>query len=101
MRKDRLFAPFLMLLAGAAASITMYFFHYSTKEMLPILLSVLIVFYLAGSLVQMRVNSFIKQINEERAKEEEAARQAALEEEAAIKEAEKNAGNEDEGNESI
>ena len=67
MKKDKLFAPFLMLLAGAVVSLMMYFFHYSTKEMLPILLAVLLVFYIAGSFIQMKVNSFVRQIKEEMA----------------------------------
>ena len=77
MKKDKLFAPFLMLLAGAVVSLMMYFFHYSSKEMLPVLLIVLVVFYIAGSFIQMKVNSFVWQINEEiAAKEAEEAEKA-------------------------
>ena len=55
----------------------MYFFHYSSKEMLPVLLIVLLVFYMAGSFIQMKVNSFVRQINEEiAAKEAEEAQKA-------------------------
>ncbi len=80
MKKNRLFAPFLMLLAGAVASLMMYRFHYSMKEMLPILLAVLLLFYVAGSFIQVKVSAFISQIREaeerERiALEQEAARQ--------------------------
>jgi len=88
MKKSKLFAPFLMLLAGAVVSLTMFLFHYSAGETLPVLLGVLIVFYLIGSLVQMKINSFISQINEAKAKEEEEAaarereRLASLENEA-------------------
>lgn len=65
MKKNRLFAPFLMLLAGAVASLMMYFFHYSMGQMLPILLAVLVVFYLAGSFIQLRINAFMEQIRAE------------------------------------
>ena len=50
MKKGKLFAPFLMLLAGAVASILMFYFHYSTKQTLYVLLAVLVIFYLAGCL---------------------------------------------------
>lgn len=77
MKKSKLFAPFLMLLAGAVASLMMYFFHYSMKQMLPILLVVLIIFYLLGSFIQMRVQAFVDQIKEE----EEAIEKESIEEE--------------------
>lgn len=81
MKKDKLFAPFLMLFAGAVVSLMMYFFHYSSKETLPVLLVVLLIFYVAGSFIQMKVNSFVKQINEEMAaKEAEIVEKAAEEE---------------------
>ena len=82
MKKNKLFAPFLMLLAGAVVSLTMFCFHYSAGEALPVVLAVLIIFYLAGCFIQAKVNSFINQINEEKVREEEALereRQAALE----------------------
>lgn len=68
MKKSRLFAPFLMLLAGAVASIVMRYFRYSTGEMLPILLGVLIIFYFVGCLIQKKVTAFMDQIREEEAK---------------------------------
>lgn len=71
MKKNRLFAPFLMLLAGAVASIVMRYFRYSTGEMLPILLCVLIVFYFGGCLIQKKISAFVEQIKEEEAKEGE------------------------------
>ncbi len=77
MKKNKLFAPFLMLFAGAVVSLMMYFFHYSTGEMLPILLIVLVVFYMAGSFIQMKVNAFVRQIDEEQAaREAEEAKKA-------------------------
>lgn len=60
MKKSKLFAPFLMLLAGAISSVAMYLFHYSMKEMLPVLLAVLLVFYIAGCIIQKIVLSFIE-----------------------------------------
>lgn len=81
MKKSKLFAPFLMLLAGAISSVAMYLFHYSMKEMLPVLLAVLLVFYIAGCIIQKIVLSFIEQI-----REREAAAAAAMEEEASARE---------------
>lgn len=80
MKKNQLFAPFLMLLAGAVASLMMYRFHYGMKQMLLILLAVLLFFYVAGSFIQVKVNAFVSQIREaeeqERIKlEQEAARE--------------------------
>ena len=71
MKKSKLFAPFLMLFAGAIASIMMFYFRYPAQEMLPRLLVVLIVFYLVGCFVQNKIVSFVKQIQEEEAKEGE------------------------------
>lgn len=65
MKKSRLFAPFLMLLAGAIASIMMYCFEYTTKQMLLILFIVLLVFYLAGCFIQKKILKFVEQIEEE------------------------------------
>ena len=74
MKKSRLFAPFLMLLAGAVASITMFYFHYPAGQMLPRLLAVLLVFYIAGCFIQKKVLAFMNQIREnEEALEREAA----------------------------
>ena len=78
MKKEKLFAPFLMLFAGAVSSIAMYLFRYSMEEMLPVLLAVLIIFYIAGCMIQQNVVSFMDQI-----REREAAAMAAMEEEAA------------------
>lgn len=68
MKKSRLFAPFIMLLAGAIASIMMYCFHYTIGQMLPRLIIVLVSFYLAGSFIQKMVVKFVEQINEEEKK---------------------------------
>lgn len=71
MKKDKLFAPFLMLFAGAIASIVMFRNHYDTKQMLTILLAVLLVFYAAGCIIQSRVRAFVKEVKEEEEKKEQ------------------------------
>lgn len=71
MKKSKLFAPFLMLLAGAVASIMMYHFDYGMKQMLTILLIVLLAFYMAGFFIQKKVISFVEKIKEEEEKEGE------------------------------
>lgn len=87
MKKSKLFAPFLMLFAGAVASITMFGFHYTADQMLPRLLAVLLAFYIAGCIIQKKVLAFVNQIREnEEALEREAA--AAAAEEIAAKEGE-------------
>lgn len=65
MKKSRLFAPFLMLLAAALASIIMFRGSYDTTEMLVILLFVMIFFYAAGVFIQKKISSFVEQIREE------------------------------------
>lgn len=65
MKKLKLFAPFLMLLSGAIASIMMFYFQYPVEQMLPRLLIVLIVFYIAGCFIQKKIISFVEQIKEE------------------------------------
>ena len=81
MKKSKLFAPFLMLLAGAIASIMMYYFQYMTKQMLPRLVIVLVVFYLIGCFTQKKVVSFVEQILEREEKERERLEQERLEQE--------------------
>ena len=71
MKKLKLFAPFLMLLSGAIASIMMFYFQYPVEQMLPRLLIVLIVFYIAGCFIQKKIISFVEQIKEEEEKEGE------------------------------
>ena len=71
MKKLKLFAPFLMLLSGAIASIMMFYFQYPVEQMLPRLLSGLIVFYIAGCFIQKKIISFVEQIKEEEEKEGE------------------------------
>lgn len=71
MKKEKLFAPFLMLLAGAVTSIMMYRFKYSVKQTLALLVIVLIIFYVAGIFIQKKVTSFVEQIREREEKEGE------------------------------
>lgn len=71
MKKNKLFAPFLMLLAGAVASIMMYYFKYSMIQMLPRLLVVLLFFYLVGYFIQKKITSFVEQIRMEEENEGE------------------------------
>ena len=71
MKKLKLFAPFLMLLSGAIASIMMFYFQYPVEQMLPRLLIVLIVFYIAGCFIQKKIISFVEQIKEDEEKEGE------------------------------
>ncbi|MGN1179853.1 MAG: hypothetical protein ACI4SD_01475 [Suilimivivens sp.] len=64
MKKRRLFAPFLMLLAALVASVVMFRGDYDTTEMLAILLLVMVFFYAAGSFIQKKITSFMDQIRE-------------------------------------
>lgn len=80
MKKSKLFAPFLMLFAGAIACIVMFRGNYDMTELLTILLCVLLAFYIAGTFIQKKIVSFVEQIQEKEAKEaEEAAALAAAE----------------------
>lgn len=80
MKKSKLFAPFLMLLAGAVVSIMMYYFKYGIQQTLPVLLIVLLVFYLAGVFIQKKVTSFVEQIKEKEEKEKEVMEKEVSEE---------------------
>lgn len=61
-RKLRLFPLTLMLLAGAVTSIITFYFDYEIKTVLLILLSVLLVFYIAGLVIEKVMESFEKSI---------------------------------------
>lgn len=71
MKKHKLFAPFLMLLAAAVASIVMFNGNYGMTEMLLILLGVMVFFYAAGLFIQKKIISFMDQIREEERTEAE------------------------------
>ena len=81
MKKNKLFAPFLTLLAVAVTYFTMLIFEYRFKDTLVVMLIVLVVFYIAGSLVQNRVNTFVEE-NEEKIRKEEEENGAVIEKEA-------------------
>lgn len=57
-KKRKLIPSFVMLLAGAIASITMFVSHYKSKDMLVILLCVLLVFYVAGEVLKYMLDRF-------------------------------------------
>ena len=57
-KKRKLIPPFVMLLAGAIVSITMFVLHYKSKDMLVILLCVLLVFYVAGEVLKYMLDRF-------------------------------------------
>ncbi|MDR2547135.1 MAG: hypothetical protein LBC96_06440 [Lachnospiraceae bacterium] len=59
MKKERrLLAPFLMLLAGLIASITMYMMQYELQRMLGILLLTLVLFYIVGLVISKVIARF-------------------------------------------
>lgn len=57
-KKRKLIPPFVMLLAGAIVSITMFVLHYKSKDMLVILLCVLLAFYVAGEVLKYMLDRF-------------------------------------------
>ncbi len=63
-RKRKLIPPFVMLLAGAAVSITLRIEHYDTKSMLIILLCALIGFYVVGCIYKGMLDRFEHQLEE-------------------------------------
>ena len=63
-KKRKLIPPFVMLLAGAAVSITLRVQHYDTKSMLIILLLALIGFYIAGCVIKGMLDVFEHQLEE-------------------------------------
>lgn len=56
--KRKMIPTFIMLLAGAVASIVMYTNRYEIKSMLWILVAVLIVFYIIGLVIKKVMDSF-------------------------------------------
>lgn len=58
MKKTKLIPPFIMLMAGAIASILTFLNHYDIKDMLFILLIVLIIFYILGLVVKKILDTF-------------------------------------------
>lgn len=70
-KKRKLIPPFVMLLAGAIISITMFVSHYKLKDMLIVLLCVLVVFFIAGEIIKYMLDRFEAQIEEARMDEGE------------------------------
>ena len=64
--KRKLIPPFVMLLAGAIVSISLWCMQYQLKDMLIILLCVLLGFYFAGSVIKWMLDQFEAQIEKER-----------------------------------
>lgn len=79
-KKRRLIPPFVMLLAGAVTSITMYVLHYNIKDMLVILFWVLLGFYVAGDLIKWMFDRFEAQIEQKRMEEGEVIEKELAEE---------------------
>lgn len=73
MKKVKLLAPFVALLAGAVSLFIMLRFEYRRNDMLLYLLAIIMIFYILGVMVQGRINKFIE-------KNEELERQRAEEE---------------------
>lgn len=86
MKKNKLFAPFLTLLAVAIAMGMMLYWGYKLIDMLWILLVVLVIFYTLGALIQKRVNKFCE-ANEELERQREELEGAVIEKEASGEEA--------------
>lgn len=93
MKKSKLFAPFLMLLAAAVASIIMFRGNYDMTELLVILLCVMVFFYLVGSIIQKKILSFMDQIRER--ERLEAEKEGEVIEKTNVTPSEEDSGNED------
>ena len=88
MSNKKLFAPFLMLLAGAVVSIVMFLSDYDMTQRLTILLLSMLFFYCVGLFIQKKMVKFLDEIQkkEETQKAEEGE---VIEKEAKKEEAEK------------
>ncbi|MCR5304395.1 MAG: hypothetical protein K6E33_07505 [Lachnospiraceae bacterium] len=64
-QKRKLIPPGVMLTGGAIASILMYLRGYELKDLIPILVIVLVLFYIAGALIKYMFDSFAEQIREQ------------------------------------
>ena len=83
MSNKKLFAPFLMLLAGAVVSIVMFLSDYDMTQRLTILLLSMLFFYFVGLFIQKKMVKFLDEIQkkEETQKAEEAKKEEAEKEE--------------------
>lgn len=70
-KRRRLIPSFVMLTVGAIVSVTMLLLQYNLKRMLPILLVVLIVFYIVGELIKYMFDTFADQNEKKEAAERE------------------------------
>ena len=88
MSYKKLFAPCLMLVAGAVVSIVMFLSDYDMTQRLTILLLSMLLFYCAGLVIQKKMVKFLDEIQkkEETQKTEEGE---VIEKEAKKEEAEK------------
>lgn len=62
--KRKSIPPLVMLLAGSIVSVAMLLLHFSLKRMLPILLCVLLFFYIMGELMKWMLDRFAAQNHE-------------------------------------
>lgn len=88
MRNRKLFAPFLMLLAGAVVSIVMFLSDYGMTQRLTILLLSMLFFYAVGLFIQKKMINFMDEIRKKE-EEEKAEEGEVIEKDARKEEAEK------------
>lgn len=84
MKKFKWIPPFLMLLSGAVVSIVMFIRGCGTTQMLLWLLGVMILFYMAGCIIQRQLTKFVTQIMEQEVQEEAQRLKEAEEEQEAL-----------------
>ncbi|MCQ2499080.1 MAG: hypothetical protein MJ133_08850 [Lachnospiraceae bacterium] len=73
MKKVKLLAPFVALLAGAVSLFIMLNFEYRLNDLLLYLLAIIVIFYILGVMIQGRINKFIEkneELEKQRAEEE-------------------------------
>jgi len=80
MKKRKLLAPFITLLAAAVSLAFMLLWGYSISHIAKALLIIVILFYAIGAFVQARIIKFIE-VNEEKAREEAEKEGAVIEKE--------------------
>ena len=71
MSNKKLFAPFLMLLAGAVVSIVMFLSDYDMTQRLTILLLSMLFFYFVGLFIQKKMVKFLDEIQKKEEAEKE------------------------------
>lgn len=94
MKKNKLFAPFLTLVAVAISFFLMLKWEYKRIDMLWTMLVILIVFYIIGSVIQKRINKFVEE-NEALLKEKEELEGAVIEKEANAENSEEEASSDE------